>query len=142
VLTPILTAMRRLHGPRGIDFTVEAASETIVAVEAQDLAELMANLVDNAGKWARSAVRVVIERPTLEVARIIVDDDGPGLAPESWEIVFDLGQRLDERAPGSGLGLAIVRDLAHLYGGHVWLDVSPMGGLRATIEVRTVPPSA
>ena len=142
VLTPILSAMRRLYGPRGVGFTLEAAPGVVVAVEAQDLGELTANLIDNAGKWARSAVRVVVEQPNAEIARIVVDDDGPGLAPESWEIVFDLGQRLDERAPGSGLGLAIVRDLAHLYGGHAWLDASPLGGLRATIEVRTVPPPA
>lgn len=138
VLTPILSAMRRLYAPRGIAFTLRADENVVVAVEAQDLGELTANLIDNAGKWARSTVRVVVERSAADTARIIIDDDGPGLAPESWEIVFDLGQRLDERAPGSGLGLAIVRDLVHLYGGRAWLDAAPLGGLRAIIEIPVV----
>ena len=45
------------------------------------------------------------------------------------------GVRADEAAPGSGLGLAIVRDLAELYGGSIALDASPLGGLRARLEL-------
>ncbi|MCK9215142.1 MAG: ATP-binding protein, partial [Rhodoferax sp.] len=45
------------------------------------------------------------------------------------------GVRADEQVPGSGLGLAIVDDLARLYGGQVTLADSPLGGLRAVLEL-------
>ena len=45
------------------------------------------------------------------------------------------GQRLDETKPGSGLGLSIVGDLAALYRGALTLDRSPLGGMRAVLEL-------
>ncbi len=133
-LEPMLAAMRRLHGRRGISFELSASADLIVAVESQDFGEMVANLVDNAGKWAGSRVQVKAEDAGGKV-RITVDDDGPGLPPESWDVVFDLGERLDEKAPGSGLGLAIVRDLAQLYGGRAWIETAPLGGARAVLEL-------
>jgi signal transduction histidine kinase len=65
----------------------------------------------------------------------VVDDDGPGLAPELRDKVLQRGVRADEAAPGSGLGLAIVRDLAELYGGTIALSDSPQGGVRARLEL-------
>ena len=66
---------------------------------------------------------------------ITVDDDGPGLPPEAREVVFRIGERLDERVPGSGLGLPIVRDLSGLYGGEIRLNNSPLGGLQAVLNL-------
>jgi signal transduction histidine kinase len=67
--------------------------------------------------------------------RIIVDDDGPGLAPAERERVAQRGQRLDETKPGSGLGLSIVVELAGLYGGVLTLGTAPIGGLRAELAL-------
>nr|WP_313416803.1 HAMP domain-containing sensor histidine kinase [Brevundimonas diminuta] len=139
VLAPILSAMRRLHGPRGVNYELLTSAPAAAAVEAQDLSEMLANLLDNAGKWAAATVEVSVERPRPGVLRITIDDDGPGLAPEAWEVVFDIGERLDEHAPGTGLGLAIVRDLVTLYGGRAWLEAAPLGGLRAVLEVPAAP---
>ena len=50
-------------------------------------------------------------------------------------MVLQRGVRADEKVPGSGLGLAIVRDLAELYGGLISLDASPIGGVRARLEL-------
>ena len=66
---------------------------------------------------------------------VIVDDDGPGIEAAMREAVLQRGVRADEAAPGSGLGLAIVRDLAELYGGSIALEPSPVGGLRARLEL-------
>lgn len=138
VLETVLSAMRRLHGRRGVAFELKPGASPVAAVEAQDLNEIVANLLDNAGKWAGAQVSVDIQAGADEVTRIVVEDDGPGLPPEALEVVFNLGERLDEQAPGSGLGLAIVKDLATLYGGRVWLQASPLGGLAAVLELPTV----
>jgi signal transduction histidine kinase len=74
--------------------------------------------------------------PTAQpLFRVTIDDDGVGLPPEQREAAMRRGRRLDETRPGSGLGLSIVVDLAALYGGVLKLDVSPMGGLRAELEL-------
>lgn len=136
-LEPIIAALSRLHGRRGVTYTVAYQDEPIVAVDAQDLGEILANVLDNAGKWAGARVEVSVRR-SGQAVEIIVDDDGPGLPPESYEHVFGVGERLDERTPGHGLGLSIVKDLVGLYEGHVTLDASPRRGLRLTLAFPTV----
>ena len=95
---------------------------------------MLGNLVDNACKWARA--RVIIDSE-VEPGRVVmtVDDDGVGLDASLREAVLRRGVRADEAAPGSGLGLAIVRDLAELYGGSISLHDSPIGGVRARLEL-------
>jgi signal transduction histidine kinase len=65
----------------------------------------------------------------------VVEDDGPGLPPDQRESVLKRGERLDENAPGSGLGLSIVDELARAYGGSLVLGDSPLGGLKATLDL-------
>ena len=75
---------------------------------------------------------------TDEVRDLLIDDDGKGLPDDAMEEVLKRGRRLDETTPGSGLGLSIVVDLAKLYGGALSLHRSPLGGLRARLELPTV----
>jgi signal transduction histidine kinase len=131
-LDPIVMALSRLYARRDVSFAVAYEDQPVVAVDAQDLSEILGNVLDNAGKWARSRAEVLVRRRG-DFAEIIIDDDGPGLPPESYEHVFGLGERLDERTPGHGLGLSIVRDLVGLYEGRVALDVATLGGLRVTL---------
>lgn len=136
-LEPVVKAMRRLHGRRGVTFSVAYEADGAVAVDAQDLGEIAGNVLDNAGKWADGRVEILVRRKG-ELIEIVVDDDGPGLPPESYEHVFGVGERLDERMPGHGLGLSIVKDLVGLYEGQVALDAAPLGGLRLTLAFRTI----
>ena len=106
--------------------------------ERQDLEEMVGNLVDNACKWAASRVEVAAETVRHNErawVRLAIDDDGPGLAAEARAGMLKRGQRLDETKPGSGLGLSIVGDLATLYRGALALEISPLGGLRAVLEL-------
>ena len=141
-IAPMLNAMARLHGGRGVVFELEAGPDLEVACDPVDFAEVISSLLDNAGKWARSRVGVRWER-VGEMARIFIDDDGPGLPAELRERMFAVGERLDEVGSGAGLGLAIARDLAILYGGAVRLEDLPTRrdarlepqGLRAVVEL-------
>jgi signal transduction histidine kinase len=63
----------------------------------------------------------------------VIDDDGPGLAPEMHQQIPERGRKLDESKPGSGLGLSIVTELAALYEGKLSLGSAPIGGLRAEL---------
>jgi signal transduction histidine kinase len=129
----LLRTMARVHADRKLSF-VETGTTGHVRVEAQDLDEMLGNLLDNASKWARGTVQVSASLKG-DTVLITVDDDGPGLDPAMRNAVLSRGVRVDESAPGSGLGLAIVRELAVLYGGAIALTASPLGGLRAELTL-------
>ena len=122
----------RLHAERGIAIDVKVSPEHWVRGQREDLDEMLGNLLDNACKWATSRVAIEATQDHDTVV-MMVDDDGPGLAPSMRELVLQRGVRADEAAQGSGLGLSIVRDLAELYGGSITLEASPAGGLHARL---------
>ena len=141
VVEGLVRTFETLHADRRLAFDVELQDGLKFRGEAQDLSDLIGNLLDNAGKWARERVTIRASRaaggakgtgPFL-VAEI--DDDGPGLDPSAREEALQRGKRLDESRPGSGLGLSIVVDLASVYGGSLQLDESPLGGLRAILRL-------
>jgi signal transduction histidine kinase len=140
-IEPVIAAMMRafdkIYRDRDIGFARWIETERRFRGERQDFEEMVGNLVDNAGKWAKSRVEIRIEDAepvgqTLMI-RLLVDDDGPGLAEDARIEATKRGRRLDETKPGSGLGLSIVVDLAALYGGALILEDSPLGGLRARL---------
>lgn len=89
-------------------------------VDADAVAEILANLVDNARRHARSRIGVVVARDEAEVT-IRVTDDGPGLPAGQSEHAFERFVSLDARG-GSGLGLSIARGLARAHGGDLTYD--------------------
>jgi signal transduction histidine kinase len=139
-LEPLLSAMKRLHRSREISFVAANIDDVDVACDPSDLAEILSILLDNAGKWARSTCTVSWLRAEDDI-HIMIDDDGPGIEPNSRERAFAAGERLDDAAPGTGLGLAIARDLARLYGGDIGLEDSPGNGLRAVAALRAAKPA-
>jgi signal transduction histidine kinase len=133
----IIAAMKRLYDAKNLRIEVDVDAHCVVLCDPMDLNEMLANLIDNACKWAAGAVVI---RGFIDSGKsqdvIAVEDDGPGLPPEAMDVVFRIGERLDEQVPGSGLGLPIVRDLAQLYGGEVRLENAINGGgLRAILKL-------
>lgn len=135
VVDGLVRAMRRIHAERQLTLTAGPFAPALgFRGETQDLHEMLGNLLDNACKWTAHRVDIQAKR-LADTLVITVDDDGPGLAASQRERVLQRGVRADEQVPGSGLGLAIVDDLARLYGGQVTLADSPLGGLRAVLEL-------
>lgn len=134
-LDPIVSAMRRLYGRRGVAFECAAGPAAVLACEQEDFAEIVSNLIDNAGKWATSRVEIGwdVEDDAVDLE---IRDDGPGIPEAESERIFGAGERLDELAPGSGLGLAIARDLARAYGGDVSLEMPGKAGSGCNVHVR------
>jgi signal transduction histidine kinase len=101
---------------------------------------ILNNLLRNACRYARSqiVVSVLASRSTV---RVVVDDDGPGIAPEHRERVFDRFYRVaDDRARssgGTGLGLAMVAEAVRRRGGDVLVGESPDGGARVHVTWRS-----
>ena len=129
-------------GPHAQRLTLEPAALTAPAFrgEAQDLYELLGNLIDNAGKWAHSRVQLDVQPDDGRLC-FTVDDDGPGIPEAERERMFERGVQGDEQRPGSGLGLDIVRTLAETYGGSVQALASPLGGLRMRLCLPAAEPA-
>ena len=111
--------------------------DPLVVVRPDAIRRLLTNLVSNAARFGdRIAIRATHDARYLIV---MVDDDGPGIAPELREDVFKPFFRIDEArnvdGGGTGLGLAIARNIARSHGGDIILGESPLGGLRATVRL-------
>jgi signal transduction histidine kinase len=113
-----------------------------VAGDPEALRRDIINLLDNAVRFATSEVRVVTgsaDRNGRRVARLIVEDDGPGIPEAERERVFDRFYRVQEsrsrQTGGTGLGLPIVRDIVRNHGGRVRLGArdDAKSGLRAVV---------
>ena len=121
--------------------TVELAAEAaVVTGDADRLAQVVANLLDNSLRYARSTVTVSVwADPAHGRAMVSIDDDGPGIAPEDRPHVFERlyvsRQAPVRREVGSGRGLAIVRELVVAMGGTVGVDAAPSGGARLWLSL-------
>ena len=145
VVEGLVRTYEKLHGERVLAFDVDLQAGLKFRGEAQDLTDLIGNLLDNAGKWARERVAIRAARAAIgdeDPAPFLVaeiDDDGPGLSTETRAQRRSSAESgSDESRPGSGLGLSIVVDLASIYGGSLELDESPLGGLRASLRLPCV----
>ena len=129
----LIDTLRRTPDGGRVSFETDLAPHATILLDADDLVEVLGNLLENAARHAaaRVVVRSLPQGATI-VTGVVVEDDGPGIPPESRASVLERGRRLDE-GEGTGLGLAIVRDVLDAYGWTLTLDKSPLGGLAATI---------
>ncbi|WP_433203041.1 sensor histidine kinase [Dactylosporangium sp. CS-047395] len=107
------------------------AAPVRVSGDPHHLQRVLRNLVDNAARHAEQTVEITVA--ALDgTSEITVADDGPGIAEEDRERVFDRFVRLDEdrsrTGGGTGLGLPIARDIVAAHGGTLTIETSPSGG--------------
>lgn len=120
-----------------------AARDALVNTDKRRLERVVANLVDNAEGHGDGLTRVTVERESGEVT-ILVDDAGPGVAPEDRERIFDRfarGAGARTGGGGAGLGLSLVARHVQLLGGTVAACGSPDGGARFVVSLPEQDPS-
>jgi len=127
---------------RGGSLQAQAAPGATASCDPEALETILENLVDNAFKYAGRSpvVRLAAGREGL-FARVVVEDEGPGLAPEEREKVFQRFYRArrgeGENARGTGLGLHIARSLARACGGELRAEGGTGGrGARFVLALR------
>lgn len=108
-----------------VDYEDEVA-EVIIRVDKRRFARVLANLIDNAEKYAGGATGMTIER-NGDLVEIAVEDRGPGVGEDERAVVFgrfSRGSTSGNRASdsGVGLGLALVEEHVRLHGGHAWVE--------------------
>jgi signal transduction histidine kinase len=131
VATEVADACADAAAGRGVGIAVDAPSVPLRVGVDSDLAErILHPIVENACRYGRSAVRVKVGREGAGIV-FLVEDDGPGVAPEERDAIFEPGSRGGAgraSGAGAGLGLALARRLARSAEGDVDAEVFAPGG--------------
>jgi signal transduction histidine kinase len=152
LLASRLDALRTLERSEELDLLAVAAEEAAHfdrSVEGQPivvhgdpalLRRMTRNLLANAERHGGGASRIHVDADASGMARLLVEDHGPGVAEADRERIFEpfvRGRSAGSASEGTGLGLAIVRQIARAHGGEVSYAPVEGGGSRFTV---TLPP--
>jgi two-component system sensor histidine kinase BaeS len=137
VVTGAAEALQPAAGEAGLQLLCRRLDGPLPAeIDPERLGQIVANLVENALKYATTTVEVSVGAVPSGRIQIVVVDDGPGIAPEELPRVFErlyTSRRQPGRKVGTGLGLAIVRELVGAMGGAVEAARTPEGGTRFVV---------
>ncbi len=127
-----------------VRLTLRASPGVVVITDADSLTQVLLNLLENAVAYTKQgAVDVNLTMHTDHVV-IQISDDGPGIAPEDLDAIFEPFYRADasrRRENGSvGLGLALAHELTYLLGGQITAANGADGGAIFTVSLPVQPP--
>ena len=117
---------------------VDADAALPVELDPERLAQIVANLVENALKYATAKIAVSTTASGPARVAIVVVDDGPGIPADDLPKVFErlyTARATPGRSVGTGLGLAIVRQLADAMDGTTAVDTPAEGGTRFIVSL-------
>jgi len=142
-------ARTRFHlGPEALVY-VEHTKEAVVLGDSEELKAAVWNLLDNAVKYSREEVKILVELDAVHNHRIAVrvTDSGVGISPPELKRIFKRFYRIPAsvavRTKGSGLGLFIVRSVAKKHGGRAFAESAGQGhGSTFTLQLPAAPASA
>jgi signal transduction histidine kinase len=137
-MEPLLADFAAVHPDRAEDLRVGGPDGAWVRADRTAFARVLANLLDNAGKFTPAGTPIRLSWEPVEGARVAVRvaDEGPGIADSERRRVFRRyarGRTATDGIPGTGMGLSLVRELTVAMGGSVRLARVTRG---ATFEVR------
>ncbi|WP_312882567.1 sensor histidine kinase [Micromonospora polyrhachis] len=147
VLAEVVDRTRTTATARRIEVTVSGQAGLTAYGSDSQLATAVANLVENAIAYSDEGTTVaVVTRGNVEHIEIAVTDQGPGIAPDDVERIFERFYRADQARSrttgGTGLGLAIVKHIATNHGGRVEVSSTLGGGSTFTLRLPARPPDA
>jgi PAS domain S-box-containing protein len=118
----------------------------VVPVDPAKVERIVENLLANTARHAPATSTVWVSVQADDAgALILVEDDGPGVAPELEDAIFEpfrQGPDAPAHSPGVGVGLTLVRRFAELHGGRAWVQVREGGGasFRVLLPATPAPP--
>lgn len=121
VAAQVVGVVSRTPAGRDLDWQQEIEPGLTLRIDADDLAEILGSLAENAARYAKATVRIT-GRAEQGAAIIEVVDDGPGIPESEIGFVLKRGGRLDTTSEGAGLGLAIVESFVEEANGTLVLE--------------------
>lgn len=120
----LVRVMSRMPRGEALSWRCEVPDDLMLRIDPDDFGEIVANLLDNARKWASTCVTLRCEASDGQ-ARVIVEDDGPGFGANAAPPSLTAG----DRENSAGLGLVIVQDILAAYGSSLWIDRAAAQGM-------------
>lgn len=135
IAADLADTLDKVYADRGLRCELEIPGSLRFRGDEGDLQEILGNLMDNAWKYGRAAVRVSAALESAGRFSLAVEDDGGGLDAERAREALSRGARLDETQSGQGIGLAVVNELVAGYGGEIRVARSALGGAAVTVTL-------
>ncbi len=133
-LPDLVQVIQQMHTQRKLQINLILDEQLTPFGDREDMLELIGNLLDNAGKWAKTTINITMTMKEGNRVELSIEDDGAGIKAEQLHSLAHRGVRLDESVEGHGLGLAIVYDIVKLYSASIQLECSSaLGGLRVIV---------
>jgi len=138
----VVRAVAKLHAGNGTPVTFTSAGCPPLNADREQLVQLVTNLIQNgqyaaessaAGSGRAAEVTVDVRPSGSDKVRIVVSDNGPGLAPEMRARLFE--PYATNKPGGTGLGLAIAQRIAIEHAGEISYAPSPSGGAAFSVEL-------
>jgi signal transduction histidine kinase len=136
VVERVAAVIERTPEGARLSWSRKVPTDLYARIDADDLAEALGNLIENAAAHASTKVAVSGARERDAIA-VTVADDGPGIPKPRREAALRRGERLDASGSGSGLGLAIVADIAEACGATLSFEDNA-DGLAVTLRIPRV----
>lgn len=141
LLDDLVLIVRQDPAFSGVEIAVEGPSLDVVC-DANMLKPVILNLLLNAAQamGGEGRIRISVEEARERIARIVVDDDGPGIPEETRATIFE--PFFTTKARGTGLGLPIARRIAEQHCGDLRVTEGPLGGARFVLDLPLDGPDA
>ncbi len=133
IIKKILAAMGKVYRDKSVQIEASLPKAIMLRMDESDCLEVIGNLLDNAFKYCRGKVVIVVDSGDNEEIQLTIEDDGQGLRQQQVEKILNRGTRLDETSEGQGIGLAVVADIVNSYKIEMAFGRSVLGGLRITL---------
>lgn len=138
-LTDLNIILNRVQ--RTLSLTIEDSGAQVIVgelpevkVDEEQITQLFQNLIGNAIKFHKKdekpVIRISVQKKSPQFWEFSISDNGIGIAPEYFERIFVIFQRLHtkDEYPGTGIGLAICKRIVERHGGKIWLNSKPGEG--------------
>lgn len=135
----VVEGFRRSADDFGVDLHVDYEDGLVIETDADRLAQIAQNLVENALRHTPEGGQVRVDVTGVDDSvRLVVSDSGTGIAPDDLQHVFDrhfVGRQRSIRNEGTGLGLSIIKGLVDKMGGTVAAASAPGEGTTITVDL-------
>lgn len=137
IIDKIIASLKKVYSDKTVIIELNVIRPYWVYYEEGDLYEVAGNLLDNAFKWCRQRINIVLL--DLKVGEysfcLQVDDDGPGIPSDRIHEILKRGVRADQNIQGHGIGMAVVNDVVRLAGGQLQGQKSEvLGGMKWIVQ--------
>jgi two-component system sensor histidine kinase PhoQ len=131
----IVSALKKVYADKSMVVKMDLADKASFRGDEGDLMELLGNLIDNAFKYGKSEIHVLVKYAS-DALNIVIEDDGLGMTSVEKRQLVGRGERADTAMPGQGIGLAVVNDIVGSYQGELLLTDSSLNGLKIGLTFR------